>query len=61
MGTQKNRLIEGFFLSTPKHMFQLMGKEINEVLGAQTFGALLKYQYLMKLPVTQILLSLIFC
>ena len=32
MGTQKNRLNEH-----PKHIFKLMGKQINAVLSAQTF------------------------
>ena len=31
VGIQKNRLNEH-----PKHMFKLMGKEINAILGAQT-------------------------
>ena len=33
--TQKNRLNETALLNT-KHMFKLMGKEINAILGAQT-------------------------
>ena len=36
VGTQKNCLNETVLLGTPKHMFELMGKEINAILGAQT-------------------------
>ena len=36
MGTQKNRLNETFFFEHMKHMFKLMDKEINAILGAQT-------------------------
>ena len=36
MGTQKNRLNETVLLSTQKHMFKLMGNEINAISGAQT-------------------------
>ena len=36
MGTQKNRLNEMFLLSTQKHIFKLIGKEIKTILGSQT-------------------------
>ena len=45
MGTQKNRLNETFF-EHPNHMFKLMGKEINAIVGAQTIRI---WNYNMKL------------
>ena len=35
VGTQKNRLNETVLLSSQKHTFKLMGKEINTILGSQ--------------------------
>ena len=37
LGTHKNHLDETVLsFEQPKHMFKLMGKEINAILGAQT-------------------------